>query len=364
MITRYNLHNIFTFDIIDHQSNRGESLSRLLDINSRYQAFRAPLDLNTSADLTVEVGHFMPSLSGCNVLDDEYYVKPNYLYHTVKVGKLGGALRFDVLGLDNLCCKVKVDTNWIGRPFIPGIIIDFFIQYMLAKRGYSLVHASAVALKNKAALYSGRGGGGKTTIALEAVEKRGLGYLGDNFVIVKDGQLFSFPSDLNMFGYNLKPKIWKNLSKAEQLRFKFWYLVYRFSGGYIKVFTPVSPMQVFSHALQNSALLTAFNSLLTGIEFSYQSIDRTKIIKRTVSNQKLEFFSFVRHTESYGCLFPNSDFARHWEVYEDLLHQNLPSDIPYYQITMPERINSDVINQVISLYQDKVEFLEEETWLH
>ena len=123
MITRYNLHNIFTFDIIDHQSNRGESLSRLLDINSRYQAFRAPLDLNTSADLTVEVGHFMPSLSGCNVLDDEYYVKPNYLYHTVKVGKLGGALRFDVLGLDNLCCKVKVDTNWIGRPFIHPIYV-------------------------------------------------------------------------------------------------------------------------------------------------------------------------------------------------------------------------------------------------
>ncbi|MBN1993408.1 MAG: hypothetical protein JW953_11965 [Anaerolineae bacterium] len=327
----------------------------MLDINQRYQAFRVPLALDVPPDLTIEVGSFTPSLTGCNILDDEYYGKPGYMYHTGISEKLGGNWQFDVTGLDAAQCKVRVNANLSGLPFIPGRVIDFFIQYMLTKQGYSFIHASAISLGNKAAIYSGRGGGGKTTIALEAVDQKGFNYLGDNFVICKDGQVSSFFSPLNMFGYNLRPSVWRTLSKTKKLRFKVWNLVYRFSGGYVKVFTPISSVKVFPNALQASADIAEFNSLLSGQEFFYQPVDRAKIVKRTVSNQKLEFFPFVRHTALYGCLFPESDFARHWEIYEALLYRNLPVNIPYRQITMPEKITSNVLKCVLDLYGTKDE---------
>jgi hypothetical protein len=221
----------------------------------------------------------------------------------------------------------------------------------LTKRGYSLIHASAIATDGQATMYSGRGGGGKTTIALEAVENYEFKYLGDNFIICKDGELLSFLSDLNMFGYNLRTSVWQGLSKSVQLRFALLQLLHRLSHGYIKIFTPVSPSRMFPHSLQNSATLVAFNSLLTGPEYSCAFIPRAEVISRTVSNQKLEFFSFVRHVELYGCLFADSELARHWERYEALLHQNLPDNIPYRQITMPEKISREVVGRVLGLQE-------------
>lgn len=351
MIYRHSLHDIFTFDIVDH---RTAGLRRWFDISDRYRAFRAPFDPGISPDLTIELGPFTPSLSGCYVLDDEYHIKPNYFFLARETHKLGGAWQFDAAGLDEERCKVRVNANWTGMPFVSGRVIDFFIHYMLTKRGYTLIHASAIALGNLAAVYAGRGGGGKTTIALGAVERHRFCFMGDNFILCKDGHLFSFYSNLNMFGYNLRPAVWERLSKAERLRFGFWLQVYRLTGGYIKVFTPVSPWRVFPHALQDSAVLAVFNSLLTDQEFSCVPVDRAKVIGRTVSNQKLEFFPFVRHTGQYGCLFPRSDFARHWEAYEDSLYKNLPDNIPYYQMTMPRRICPEVIDRVLALYETEI----------
>ncbi|UCC63060.1 MAG: hypothetical protein JSV36_20335 [Anaerolineae bacterium] len=354
MICRHSLHNILTFDIDDR---RAAISRRWSDVGSRYRAFRVPLRPDVQPDLTIEIGRFTPSLAGCNLLDDEYYLKPDYLYLAQERHKLGGAWQFDVLGLEEERCRVRVNANWTGLPFVPGRVIDFFIHYALAKRGYSLMHASAVALDGMAAVYAGRGGGGKTTIALKAVERGGSGYLGDNFILCKRGKLFSFTSDVNMFAYNLRPAVWARLSRIERLRFRFWLQVYRLTRGYIKVLTPVSPLRLFSRALQDSAGLAAFYSLLTGQAFSCVPADRDEIIGRSVSNQKLEFFSFVRYTGLYGCLYPRSDFARHWEIYEDLLYQNLPDDIPYFQLTVPRSIGPGVADRVLGLYATEISSL-------
>jgi hypothetical protein len=226
---------------------------------------------------------------------------------------------------------------------------------MLTKRGYSLVHAAAISYRKHGALFTSRGGGGKTTIALEAVERRNYGYLGDNYVICKDGRIFSYFSDLNMFGYNIRPFVWEGLTKREQRWFRFWLLVYRFSRGYIKIFSPVSPMRIFPEVLDESTELFSVISLLTGEEFSSSAEQRTTIIERIVSNQKLEFYSFVRHADQYACVYPESDFSQHWKLYKKMLCKNFPEGILYNQLTMPREITTDLLDNILADFKNKVD---------
>ncbi len=352
MIYHYNIHDVLTLTIID---NRLRITRQLFDIEGGYRAFQVSERQQDLPNLTVEIGSFDPDLKGCSRLDDEFFVKPNYFYLSRTSHKLKGYWQFDVSDLEEDQCKVRVNANWTGMPFVSGRVIDFFIHYMLTRYGSPILHASSIASGGNAFIFAGRGGGGKTTIALGAVERKRFNFLGDNFILCKQGKVFSFFSDLNMFGYNLHPSVWQGLPRWKRLRFILWLQVYRFTRGYIKIFTRVSPLQIFSDVLLDSAELSSFNVLFSGEEFSFSQTTRAKAIQHMVSNQKLEFFQFVRHVEQYGCVFPHSEFAQHWEIYEEALQKNLPKDIPYNLIVVPRRISSAIVNKILDFVDNRLD---------
>jgi hypothetical protein len=280
-------------------------------------------------------------------MDSQYYIKEDYLFYYDKTYKLGGWIQFDIKGIDEGKTFIRVQANWIGMPFVPGRLIDFFIHYKLTQKGVSVIHASGISWGEEGILFSGRGGGGKTFIALHAVLDEQFKFLGDNFILVKNDRIFSFPSDLNLFDYNLHPKIWKCMTDKEKAIFISRSLLYKLSNRHIKIFTPISPVMVFPDSIESNAHLNTFYSLLSGREFDLRRIDHGLILDRTVSNQKLEFFEFTRHIKQYATLFPKADFARHWEIYRETLAMNLSAAIDYFEITLPRKLRSNDIGDVL-----------------
>ncbi len=343
-MSRYDIHCFCTFDILDRSGGLSKAL---VDVQRRYHCFRVEHDPAMLPDMRVIIGGFEPDLTGCTRLDDVWWVKQGYLCHSGEQYKLGARWAFDVSGLDGGMIEVRIAANWLGRPFITGKIMDAFIFYLLQQRGCSLLHASAVAGDGEAFVFAARGGGGKTTLALAAAFQNGMAFMGDNFVILKDGIVYSYLSDLNMFGYNLHPRVWENLTAFERTRFRLWALVHRLTLGYIKVFSAVSPLRFLPWAC-DSAQLKKLNLMRTSDGYSCAPLLREDLISCMTSNMKLEFFSFVRHAAAYACRFPESALATLWETYPQTLAANLPEEAALQAITVPERITDEVKVQALA----------------
>lgn len=344
-ISRYNIHGFCTVDILDQC---GRAVGALLDVQNRYQCFRVDDDPATRPDMRIVIRGFKPDLAGCTVLDNAWWVREGYLYHRGETYKMGARWSFDVSGLDGGMIDLRIAANLPGRPFIAGKIIDAFVFYLLQQRGCSLLHASAVARDGEAYLFAARGSGGKTTLALAGAFNHGMQFMGDNFVILKDGVVYSYLSDLNMFGYNLHPRVWESLTTFERARFRLWALLHRLTLGYIKIFSAVSPLRFLSGSLCESAPLKCLSLMKTWKGHSANILTREDLISSMTSNMKLEFFSFVRHAAAYACRFPNADLARLWIAYAETLNRNLPEDVPVQLITVPERISDEVNFQALS----------------
>ncbi|MFH0781126.1 MAG: hypothetical protein V2B20_04110 [Pseudomonadota bacterium] len=86
------------------------------------------------------------------------------------------------------------------RPQPGGYLIPI-LQFILSCYGKYILHASAVSLRDRALLFLGESGCGKTTTSL-ALAKKGFSFMGDDLVILeaKDGRV-------NVHALLLKPKV-------------------------------------------------------------------------------------------------------------------------------------------------------------
>ena len=53
-------------------------------------------------------------------------------------------------------------------------------------------------------------------------------------------------------------------------------------------------------------------------------------------------------------MFPNSIFSRFWELYEQVLEHNLPSDILAITIEVPLQLTESVIDEIVDLVEDNL----------
>ncbi len=89
----------------------------------------------------------------------------------------------------------KVEKGYIIYADRPNVPLIPFIQLLLVRLGWTIVHSSAVVdRKNKVVLFIGSAGSRKTTLALHLVNKYKYELLSDDLVILgRDGRCLSFP---------------------------------------------------------------------------------------------------------------------------------------------------------------------------
>jgi hypothetical protein len=85
-----------------------------------------------------------------------------------------------------------------------NVLINLYLQLLLAPQGYSMVHAAAYKdHRNKVTLLAGAGGIGKTAVLGHAVREKGFQHLGDDVVIVgSKGDCLAFPRAFVLKSYH------------------------------------------------------------------------------------------------------------------------------------------------------------------
>jgi hypothetical protein len=339
-IKYYNIHNIITFKIINNTNFIHKKFSNL---EIQYQNFECKKKIEKT-DFTVIIGEFKTDTNNCIILDDNFYVKENYIYckqDSYKIAKW----RFEITGFEKKETIIKISCNTIGEIFIGAYLIDFIIQFKLAEKGYLIIHASCVNKNNKGYIFSGRGGGGKTTIALKMIEQ-GFNFLGDNFIIIHDGIAFSFLSQLNIFTYNLTRNMKKRLNFKEKTKLKLKNIIYKFTLGYAKIFSQFNPKSIFTNSIIDQSKIDKIFLLLPKKLINIKSIKKEELIQHIIFNQKLDFLFFDKYITEYSNVFPNSNFSLYWKIYKDELEKQITNDIIIYKMEIPKKIDEKIINYI------------------
>ena len=337
----YNIHDIVKFKIV----NTNHFKWRFSNIYVAYKNFET--ERMDNLDFIVYLGKFTPSHQNCYIINNKYYVKKDYFYckrDSYKFGKW----EFEMSGFENGITTVRVSSNFIGYMFMSGFIIEFLIQYKLNEKGYPIVHASCVSRNNRGFLFSARSGGGKTTIAMNLVEK-GFNILGDNFVILHQGDVLSYFSLLNIFTYNLAPIVKRNFGTKNKVILGLKELFYKATLGYIKIFTKVNPKEIFPELTVEETKLNTVFLLLPGRGMKIEKISKGELINHLVMNQKLDTLSFLEYISEYSYVLPESKLATHWKRYEENLKANLPDNIPFYKVEVPQKYDKKVFEKILEV---------------
>lgn len=316
------------------------------DVNIQYANFESEKD-NPNPDITIYLGEFTPSTQDCYILDDKYYVREDYFYckeDSYKQAKW----KFEITGFESGKITIRISSNLPGSMFISGNVIDPMLHFEINNKGFSIIHASCVSKDNVAYLFSSRSGGGKTTIALNFIEK-GFSLLGDNFIILHKGYAFSFLSPLNIFTYNLVPVIKKNLGIKDKVCLVLKELLYKATLGYVKILTKLNPKAIFPKQVVSTSKLGAAFLIMPKREFNINHISKKEFVAHVVMNQKLDIPSFLKYLVEYSYMFPKSKLATHWDWYEENLKKNLPENIPFYKIEVPQRYNKETLERIVEL---------------
>jgi len=332
----YTIHNIVNFTI------KSTTIPKRMAIE--YANFET--DHINRPDFTIEIGDFIPSNEDCSLIDHTYFIKKGYFYckDSYKFGKWA----VEVNGLESDELHLNISTNFIGLyaadMFICAYIIDFFIRYTLERKGYSVVHAASMSKDNHALLFPSQSGAGKTTTAVYLAED-GYDYLGDDFVILHKGQVFSYPTPLNVFSYNLNPVIRSGLPFQDRILLKIKSALYKITAGRIKIFTKMNPVDIPNFNVVENSNLDTIYLLSQGEKLEVTPANPDFVVNSLIINQKLESYPFLKYFIEYSYEFPNSDIARFWNTCEKNLKMNLEGDMQYYEARIPRHYTSEIFKK-------------------
>jgi hypothetical protein len=346
----FSIHDVMDFAVIDHT---GYINRRFNTFDSHYANFKTNGKLK-ECDMIFEVGKFEPDLENTYVVGDgKFYFGEDSLY-VRKESYKGAKWRFQVHGINNTTTVVKIDCNALGRISVNAAVFDFLIHLKLLEKGFPLIHASAVSKNGGAFAFSSRGGGGKTTVALE-LASNGFNFIGDNFVMVHNSEVFAFPTALSIFTYNLAPIVASNLNSKEKTSLAFKKILYKGTMGYAKIFTKINPKRVFSNMDLSSKLHTGLllipNTNNSNGQILVEELDFHEFINKILYNQMLEFPYFCQYIEEYSYLFPQARFSQHWKKYKESLKENFSKNSSYYKIIVPKRYNKAVFEKIVELVE-------------
>ena len=339
----YSIHNIVNFKVV----NSAQFLDKFLpfwDIELRDFESRQEVE----PDFTVFLGKFSASSSDCLILDDRFYIKEDYLYcsdsykwakwHLLMYGFNGGNM------------EVCISANPFAWLLLADFIINPLIWFKLNEKGYAIVHGSGVVRDGRAYVFAGRGAAGKTTIALNLVE-RGFKLLGDHFVILSKDAVLGFLTPLHIADFNLTPFIKKRMETRHRVFFRIDQLGRRLTG--LQFGTKISPKTMFPDSTEDKAKLHSVYLLLPREKLKVGKISKEELIAHMVANQKLESIPFMKYMMEYSYLFPRSSFAAYWERYEQNLSQALGVAEGCYRVEVPPKYYSATLERIFKVLVDE-----------
>jgi len=197
---KYNIHNLINIKI-----------NKYIEVNA-FNKILNPLDYfrtsneNKHYDIILNICNFTPKNENSYFLDHKYYIKENYIYAEDNINMLNW--KVEINGFEKDTTIINFWSNFLGlRYFINNYLPqEMFLfplivyKLFLIKNSY-LIHSSGVSKNGKAHIFMGLEGHKKTEITINYL-KKGFNYVGDDWVILTNKGVYSFPKNFYSFLYS------------------------------------------------------------------------------------------------------------------------------------------------------------------
>ncbi|NIO44345.1 MAG: hypothetical protein GTN36_02215 [Candidatus Aenigmarchaeota archaeon] len=337
VVKNYSIHDIISFKIIDKNNFFKKKFSRFETSYSYFQVNKL-----SNPDIIINIGPFQPSNNNCKVLDGRFHIKKDYLFcnDSYKLAKW----KLEIIGLESKKTIINVDANASGQLFIPGYIIDPIIRIKMQEKGYPMIHASAVSKNKNGYVFAARSGCGKTVISVSLLEK-GFDFLGDNWIIIKNGYALNYISTLNIFDYNINDFVSDKMSSKDLYILKLKKILYDMTDGYIKLFSQIQIHRFISKINKRTKISKLF-FITKNKKFSIKNkINKDNLITQLVLNNKFEMFPFFKYMLEYSFIFPNSKIASFLPDMEENIRRSL-KNVKLYRMFIPENITPKTFKKI------------------
>ena len=334
----FNIHNLLKFRV------DGTNKRYLKYLSQDYSYFKT--DETIEPDIDIIVSDFTPNNNDCYVVNHKYFIKENYLFckDSHKVVRWKVCLK----GLTKRKTTVHFSGSKFSEVFLRDYIIEPLIALKLATRGFSLLHASGIAINNKGFVFAGAPGAGKTAIILNLMDSSI--FLNDEIALLSsDGAIYSFPSPICVYNRNLKSvPVREKMTLTNKIELSIKHLVYLLSLNYIKLPLRVNPEKFFGKVGKDSYPIHCL-VLLRGLETNKVSIidrvDKERLVEQLNLINRDQFGYFFQLISAYSSIYPESEIAPCQHILQDNLLKALKR-ASCYEIGIPSRYNQSMDKEV------------------
>ncbi len=327
----FHIHNLIKFKVSG--VNR-----RYLDyLSKEYSFFKTdePID----PDVEVVITDAIEPNGNCRLVDNKYFIRDGYLYCRDRYKVMRWSLSID--GLERKTV-VSFSGGLRGEYILKDFIIEPLLGFKLAAKGFSMLHASAIAIDDKGVVFTGGPESGKTTSIL-SLNAHNNTFLSDEVTIFSsDGVIYSLPLPIRIYNSHLKgiTSASHKMTCLQKLEVKMKHCIYLISLGYAKLPTGLRAESLFERAggvypLRCLVLLTRVG----GGEVTLEEItDKGEFVERLVLINEQQFPYWFRYIKAYSSVYPSSQVATYSQRMRARLSETL-AKVPCYEIKTPRRFS-------------------------
>lgn len=298
-------------------------------------------------DIVLRIGRFKPLNHGCQLVEQKYHVKENYLYCKDSDGL--SRWEVEINGFEEGRTEINFNGGRIDPMYIllPNLwaqdVVKPMLEYKLAQKSHSFIHGGAVSKDSKVYIFAGRSGATKTSLIMDLVRKGNFDYLADERLILGKGKVLCFPMSLFVFDYTLNHCSTEYLGLTDYIR-----LFGRVIGTRHRFDIPIRK------TARPRALFIIEKKGISSANITELVLDHG--IAKLVANNKLDLSipipaavssHFLSYMIAYSFVFPRSNFADYWDSLTNQLEAIL-KNIPIYLLTIPIQYDKGVFEAVVS----------------
>ncbi len=342
----YNINNLMTFSVV----GPGKKVDYVHRQYSYFQC-KKPVD---NVDIEVRVGRFDENKIMGNeyeVVNRKYRVRGDTIFaeDSYKAAKW----KFLIAGLQKRKTQIFFDGNYWGYYILYKFFIEPVIRLKLNDRGYFMIHSSSVFVDGKAFVFPASPSVGKTSTMLNWLHS-GMGFIADEYTIIKDGQVFSYPTPLRLHDYNLKanPYICEDMLAIDKLQISIRTWIFRLSFGYADVTHEVDIWNVIRGVkIQDKAPLgqMVIFTKYSGEKVHVKKVSKKKFIEKLLIIDRFETTRFNEYLDAYYYVNDVPKEERFWDRMESNL-LSMFSGSEYQEINIPAHYTEETfkdINEVL-----------------
>ena len=344
-IRYYSVNGILSFSV----SGPGKKVDY---VHKQYSYFQVdkPID---NVDIEVRVGAFE---SNTIVSDEFQVVNRKYRVHedaifaedSYKVARW----KFLIQGLRAKTTIVYFDGNYWGYYILYKFFVEPIIRYKLNDKGYFMIHSSSVYVDNAAFVFPASPSVGKTSTMLNWLHS-GMGFIADEYTIIKDGYVYSYPTPLRLHDYNLRanPYICKDMSANDKLQISIRTWIFRLSFGYADVTHEVDIWNVIKDVkIQDVAKLrdVVIFTKHSGSEVVEKRISKKKFIEKLLVIDRFETTRFNEYLDAYYYVNNIPIEERFWDKMQKNIEEMFTSQ-EYTELLIPAHYTERTFSRINQL---------------